>query len=373
MARAAAVSPRWSASLPSQKRAPMRCGAPAVTSDWYSAAALSRRPRRAASKASRNRATEERGSTGYRAISSPNQRAAPAASPRSPRMSPIKYKAVGGAGGGAPAAAAPGGAGAGGGALGLGGRGGGGALLPRREREPRLVERFPRLGERAQGRGRVTRADQRLGARGGDRARGGPRHIGEQPARERGIANHPRQADAEPGVDRGYSGGARGGERRGGAVPLIRRLPGGPGAHREQRRPPTPCVRPRGAVMRGRLGKSAEPELRFGQHRQRLPIAVVVEPWLSREQALRTVVAARVQFGLRALDHERGVRSRLARRGGEQALRRMPRAARRALGLRPLAHRVHLLGFGQPGSCGQEEAPGGSPAHYDRRTRASTR
>src|SRR3989442_9397873 len=137
--------------------------------------------------------------------------------------------------------------------------------------------------------------------------------------------------------------------------------------------PPPPRARPRGAVMRGRWGKGAEPDLRFGPHRQRLPLAVVVEPRLTREQALRPVVAARAQLGLRALDDECGIRSRLVRRRREQALRRMPRAARRAQGLGALAHRVDLLGSGQPESGGQDDPPGPSLAHYDRRTRASTR
>src|SRR5207245_1141090 len=93
----------------------------------------------------------------------------------------------------------------------------------------------------------------------------------------------------------------------------------------------------------------AESELRFGHHRQRLPLTVVVEPRLAREEALRPVVAARAQLGLRALDDERGVGSRLARRRREQALRRMPRAARRAQRPGRLAQRdVHFPTISQP-------------------------
>src|SRR5439155_7374086 len=84
---------------------------------------------------------------------------------------------------------------------------------------------------------------------------------------------------------------------------------------------------PRRHVVRRRLGCEAEARLGLGQHGERFPIRVILEPRLPDEQAPRAVVPPGAKLGLRALDDEGGVEVRLARGRGEQRLGGVPHSA----------------------------------------------
>src|SRR5438045_7343836 len=48
---------------------------------------------------------------------------------------------------------------------------------------------------------------------------------------------------------------------------------------------------PRGHVVRRRLGREAEARLSLGQHGERFPLRVILEPGLSCEEAPRQIIA----------------------------------------------------------------------------------
>ena len=147
-------------------------------------------------------------------------------------------------------------------------------------------------------------------------------------------------AQPQPRVDGREARGPRRAIGRRCGVPLARRLPGEPLAHREQRRPGATRPRPRGGVMTRRLSPEAEPRLRLRQHRQGAAVAIVLEPRLADQQAAGAIVAPRVELGPGAFHDERGVESGLASRGREQRLRRVPRPAREPEGFGALGRDV---------------------------------
>ena len=206
----------------------------------------------------------------------------------------------------------------------------GAARVPQFEREPRHLQRLSRPHERLERRARVAGGEQGLRARDRRLTRRCRRQIGEELEREARVARDPRFPDAEPGVDGRQSCGARHGIVGGSAVALGRSLPRERGAHGEQRRAgPTSRARtrPRGHVVRRRLGREAEARLSLGQHGERFPLRVILEPGLSCEEAPRQIIAPGLELRLRALDDEGGVEVRLARGRGEQRLGGVPEPA----------------------------------------------
>ena len=116
--------------------------------------------------------------------------------------------------------------------------------------------------------------------------------------------------------------------------------------------------------------------MRFGfrEDRERLPVAVVVEPGLAGEQAASAVIAPGAQLGAGALDDEGRVLVRLARRGGQQRLRRVPRPAGRVQRLGALRRGTPFLRRRERRHGEQQEKEEGDPGpQCIRRTRASTR
>jgi len=93
-----------------------------------------------------------------------------------------------------------------------------------------------------------------------------------------------------------------------------------------------------------------EPEPRFGlrQDREGDAVAIVLQPRLADQQAAGAIVAPSIELGLGALNDEGGVEPWLARRGGEQGFRRVPRPAREPEGFSALGRDVRrgLLGRG---------------------------
>ncbi len=218
-----------------------------------------------------------------------------------------------------------------------------------------------------------------MGARIAHLARDGGRQVGEQPARRRGVAGDARLAQPQPRLNRRQAARPRGGVRRRRRVQLPRRLARQPLAHGEQRRARPPRMPPRRRVVPRRRRALTQPRLRLGDERERLALAVVIEPRLLDEQAARLVVATRAEFRAGGLHEERGVQTRPTRGGGEQGFRCVPGAAGEQQRLGALRRAVRRrLGHGRPGSGGRgseehEEHRARSTPHWRRRTRAAAR
>ncbi len=87
------------------------------------------------------------------------------------------------------------------------------------------------------------------------------------------------------------------------------------------------------------------------------------------------IVAAGVQLGFGAREHEGRLEAQLARGGGEQRFGRVPRAPRESQRLGPLRRRLVNVGLGCDGERrrGPEGEEGRDAHHCPRRTRARTR
>ena len=202
-----------------------------------------------------------------------------------------------------------------------------------RHSQPRRVERpsLPCRGEGVDRAGRITGEQQRARPRYWHLAHGGRRQVGEQLSRGRRIARDPGLTHPQPRVDaRELASRAGGGKRGRGAIGLTGSVEGEGRAHREHRHTRAGRTRPGHLKVRRGVGVSPGAVLGLRQHGERLPVEIVEQPRLPRQQLPGVLVAAGVDFRLGAFDDQECVGIGIATRRGEQRLGRVPGTARQA-------------------------------------------